>query len=1338
MHNCSLLFCHETFNFRKISGYKRTWILLFCNYFLQVLVNFAPILKLSPYYYYFLQAIKGGIQESSSLLLSAILVRHDFRALDMKRKNTDPAGGNGKHRLVECQKCGQRVNSNMLNKHLLTHNAKLQCKYCKKEFRSDKLPRHEILCKSNVDESLCNRHTGIQEVLDTEESCQSVSGFFKSFLLPVSSPSSDYDGILKTVTEEAGQKLDVYLQKHPVKAQIVVLLSFYKNVLGEKVESEKVFRSICEPLVSGDNLSDFLRRASAYIKLEIDQYERLGSGWIFDKFKCAHLELAKYNPLAASGSVSVPKKVKNMRSVLNITSSDNKCFLYALAAGIMNSESSLPKKNADRSSNYVSRASKIDMGSIQFPVRIKDICKVEELNGISISVFEWCLEEECAIPLKHGSGIGVQVDLLYIQDDYTAHYLLIKDFNAFMRHRTKHHHSLFYCRKCLHGFVNQEQQRDHSIMCKQGINQIVRMPKPGVIEYKAIHKQEKKLFMLYFDFECLTTPYSFCKVNPAKSSTTKYQKHIPCSYTIVTTSEFSAYKEETIKFADPDPEKVTDNFITDMTQVFDRMMDCYEENQFPIHMSEEDEEIFKNSTNCHICKKALVWTSETNYPVRDHNHIKEKNNFRGAACNNCNRNYYERTRKVPAMAHNLKGYDLNLFLRDLAKRMDKIDIIPENIEKFKAVFTDSFIFLDSYAFLSTSLEKLADNLKKSGTEKFKRLKKEFPEHFHLLLDKGVYFYDYAKSYSVFSETELPPKEAFYSSLKEQGISDAEYDRAKHVYKETGCETLLDYMLLYVKQDAIILCDIFENFRNLCMEYYGLDCSHYMSLPGFSWDAMLKKTGVKLELITDVDMYTFIEENLRGGVTTVNHRHYKANNKYLDDYNPFLPSTFIQYIDANNLYGASMSMKLPTGNFRWLSKQDISEFNVPSTDSEGDTCFILEVDLEYPASLHDYHNDYPLAVERKSIRKEQLSPYNLDFLEVRKEKFTASRKLLPDLTDKRKYVCSLKNLQLYLNHGLILKDIHRVLAADQSDFVKPYIDFNSEKRQQAKSNFEKDFFKLANNSIYGKFIESLRNRTNVEVVKDETRARKLTSKPQFMGFQILDENITVVQTKKKTLTLNKPIACGFSVLENAKHIMGQFWYEVLKPMYGDRIRLLLSDTDSFIYGVHTEDAYQDLFNIKDFMDLSGYEESTVLGKYADPTNRKVPGKFSDEKPTEVIREVISLKPKMYSVLTKKLMCPRTARDDKHSCVSDCFEGGSITAKGISKTAQKGISHEDYRMVLDEKTTTMTTVKTIRSLNHNLYSINIRKRGLSCFDDKKYLLADGVSTLSYGHFRINEDM
>ena len=668
--------------------------------------------------------------------------------------------------------------------------------------------------------------------------------------------------------------------------------------------------------------------------------------------------------------------------------------------------------------------------------------------------------------------------------------------------------------------------------------------------------------------------------------------------------------------------------------------------------------------------------------------------------------------------------------------MEKIDVIPENLEKFKAVFTDNFIFLDSFAFLPTSLDQLAENLKSSGIESFTRLKKEFPKHYQQLANKGVYFYDYANSFSVFSETSLPPQEAFYSKLREEGISDEDYSRALNVYKTTGCQNLLHYMQLYVKTDAVILCDVFESFRKLCMEYYGLDCCHYMSLPGFSWDAMLKMTGVQLEYMTDLSMYTFIEDNLRGGVTTTNHRHFKANNQYLDDFSSEEPSSFIHYVDSNNLYGASMSQKMPTGNFRWLDKSDIDQMDVSKIDADGSTCYIIEVDLEYQQSLHDYHNDYPLAVESKMITEEQLSPFNKTFLKNNKEKFKSTRKLCPDLHDKYNYVCSLKNLQLFLQHGLKLKKIHRVLAADQSNFLKPYIDFNSEKRQKATSKFEQDFFKLANNSIYGKFIESLRNRTNVDIVKDEKTAKRLTSKPQFLGFHILDDQITIVQSIKRTLTLNKPIACGFIVLENAKYIMGDFWYGVMKPRYGDKIKLLLSDTDSFIYAVYTADGYKDLYDLRNYMDLAEYRKDTCIGKFHDPTNKKVPGKFSDEKPTEIISEVIALKPKMYSVLTKKLVCKKSTdrNHSDHSCTKKCFNGHAVTAKGITKTAQKSISHEDYRDVLVSKTTTMSTARTIRSFNHKLYSIVIQKRGLSAYDDKKYILVDGVNTLSYGHYRI----
>ena len=327
-------------------------------------------------------------------------------------------------------------------------------------------------------------------------------------------------------------------------------------------------------------------------------------------------------------------------------------------------------------------------------------------------------------------------------------------------------------------------------------------------------------------------------------------------------------------------------------------------------------------------------------------------------------------------------------------------------------------------------------------------------------------------------------------------------------------------------------------------------------------------------------------------------------------------------------------KLPYGGFRWLETDEIDKLDIKTINSDGEICYILEVDLEYPKHLHDIHSDYPLAVEKKIITEDQIIPVNQEFLKINKEKFRPSTKLVPDLHNKIKYVCSLRNLQLYLNKGRVLKKIHRVLVANQKNYMSSYIEFNSLKRQAAKTDFEKDFFKLLNNSVSGKFIESVRKRTNLEVVRDIKRANKLTSKPQFIGFNILDKDVTLVQTTKRKIKLDKPLSSGFMVLENAKYIMYDFWYNTLKPKYGSKIKLLLSDTDSFIYGVYTEDAYKDLHDMRSLMDLSGYEKDTVLGKFSDKSNKKVPGKFSDEKPLEIIREVVANKLTMHSIITKK--------------------------------------------------------------------------------------------------------
>lgn len=429
----------------------------------------------------------------------------------------------------------------------------------------------------------------------------------------------------------------------------------------------------------------------------------------------------------------------------------------------------------------------------------------------------------------------------------------------------------------------------------------------------------------------------------------------------------------------------------------------------------------------------------------------------------------------------------------------------------------------------------------------------------------------------------------------------------------------------------------------------------------------------------------------------------------------------------------MSKPLPTGNYQWLKNVDISKLDIMKLNPDGETCYILEVDLKYPAHLHDCHTDYPLAVQRKTIQESQLSDFNRKCLANVKEKFHPTSKLCPDLTDKIKYVISLRNLQLCISQGLILRKIHRVLTADQRCFLKEYIEFNSRKRQESKSKFSSDFFKLCNNAIYGKFIEDIRKRTNVAVIMDENKAQKAIAKPQYKGFKVLDEDVTLVQSLKRVVKLDKPIACGFMVLENAKCIMGHFWYNVLKPLYGSNIKLLLSDTDSFIYAVYTEDSYADLVKIKDYMDFSGYSENTILGKFYSPNNRKVPGKFSDEKPNEIIKEVVALKPKMYSLKTELLLCSKK-KDFNHTCTKLCLQGHSATAKGVCRAAKKKICHSDFVSVLKGGEAATCVNRSIRSYERTLYSIEVKKRSLYAYDDKKFILENGIDTLSYGHFRL----
>jgi len=374
-------------------------------------------------------------------------------------------------------------------------------------------------------------------------------------------------------------------------------------------------------------------------------------------------------------------------------------------------------------------------------------------------------------------------------------------------------------------------------------------------------------------------------------------------------------------------------------------------------------------------------------------------------------------------------------------------------------------------------------------------------------------------------------------------------------------------------------------------------------------------------MTDIDMFQFIEKGLRGGISYIANRYGQANNKYMKEYNNKKPSKYIMYLDANNLYGWAMSQYLPIGGFRWMTQKQIDKIDLAKYKEDNNKDFIAEVDLEYPEELHDLHNDYPLGPEKVKVTKNMLSEYCTKISEKYNISTGLVYKLIPTLGNKEKYVLHYINLQLYMDLGLKVTKVHRVLEFNQSPWLKQYIDFNTEKRKNAKNAFEKDFFKLMNNSVFGKTMENIRKRVDVRLVTDEKKLLKYTSKPTFVSSKIFNEKLVAVHKIKEILTLNRPAYIGMCILDLSKTLMYDFHYNYMKKKYGKKAKLLFTDTDSLTYEIEAEDVYQDFWNDKNKFDNSDYPESS---SYYDNTNKKVIGKFKDEAAGVPICEFIGLR------------------------------------------------------------------------------------------------------------------
>ncbi|XP_071642938.1 uncharacterized protein [Temnothorax longispinosus] len=443
------------------------------------------------------------------------------------------------------------------------------------------------------------------------------------------------------------------------------------------------------------------------------------------------------------------------------------------------------------------------------------------------------------------------------------------------------------------------------------------------------------------------------------------------------------------------------------------------------------------------------------------------------------------------------------------------------------------------------------------------------------------------------------------------------------------------------------------------------------------------------------MVMFVERGIRGGLSQCSNRYARANNKYMRSHDSSQPSTYLMYFDVNNLYGWAMCEPLPYADFQWID--DAESLDVMFVKLDSAIGYILEVDLAYPHELHDAHADLPFCPTRDKPPGKRCD------------------KLLATVRDKSRYVLHYRNLQQCVRYGLCVTKIHRALRFAQSPWLREYIELNTGFRARASNDFEKEMYKLTNNAVFGKTMENVRDHVDVRLVTrwdGRYGAEAMIAKPNFHSRTVFAENLIAVELRRLEVRLNKPIYVGMCILEISKTRVYDFHYDYMVPLHRERCKIMYTDTDSLIYFLECDDAYEDMKRDIARFDTSGYPEDNA---YRMPrVNKKIPD--LDENDGAVMTEFVGLRSKMYALRV---------------------EGKSDTKKikGIKRNVvARTITFDDYVCCLNDAIGQFRRQSCIRSTAHEVHTVSELKLALSSYDDKRYVVPDSYDTLPWRHYKI----